>query len=212
MVYDLIKRILDLVGAVLLLIVLSPLIILAAFLVKFTSDGPLLVEQSNRVGKNSKFFRMYKFRSMIKDSHKLIRTDPKYKKLLDEYKSNSFKLKSDPRVTSIGGFLRRFSIDELPQLFNVIKGDMSLIGPRALYPDELFEQKKKFPKCGSLIAQALSVRPGMTGLWQVSGRSKVGFEKRIEMDANYAKSKSLLLDLTILLKTPWAVAAGEGVN
>ncbi len=212
MVYDFLKRFLDLLGALFFLVILSPILILTVIAVRVTSKGPIFVEQSNRVGKKSRFFRMYKFRSMIKNSHKLIRTDPKYKKLLDEYKNNSFKLKSDPRITSIGGFLRRFSIDELPQLFNVIKGDMSLIGPRALYPDELFEQKKKFPNFESLINQALSVRPGMTGLWQVSGRSKIGFEKRIELDSHYAKSKSLFLDLVILLKTPWAVFVGEGVN
>lgn len=211
MIYDFLKRFFDLFGAIICLIILSPIIILALITIYLTSEGPILVEQSNRVGLRSRFFRMYKFRSMIKDSHKLIRTDPKYKKLLSQYKENSFKLKSDPRITSVGGFLRRFSIDELPQLINVIKGDMSLIGPRALYPDELFEQKKKFPQSESLITQALSVRPGMTGLWQVSGRSKIGFEKRIEMDATYAKSKSLFLDLKILLKTPWAIFVGEGV-
>ncbi len=211
MIYDFLKRVLDLAGALICLVILSPILIAALIAVRITSEGPILVELSNRVGKNSRFFRMYKFRSMIKDSHKLIRTDPKYKSLLDEYKNNSFKLKSDPRITSVGGFLRRFSIDELPQLLNVLKGDMSLIGPRALYPDELFEQKKKFPQCESMISQALSVRPGMTGLWQVSGRSKIGFEKRIEMDATYAKSRSLLLDLKILLKTPWAIFVGEGV-
>lgn len=212
MFYDLLKRILDVGGAILFLGILSPVIILAAILVKITSDGPLLVEHSDRIGENNKLFRMYKFRSMIKNSHQLIRNDPKFKKLLEEYKSNSFKLGKDPRITAVGTFLRRFSIDELPQLFNVLKGDMSLIGPRAYYRDELDEQKKRYPFCKENISVALSVKPGMTGLWQVSGRSKIGFEKRVELDSNYAKSKSLVLDLVILLKTPWAVFAGEGVN
>lgn len=211
MIYDFTKRLFDILGALICLLMLSPLIILTALLVKISSEGPLFVEISDRVGKNGKKFRMYKFRSMIKDSHKKLRTDPKFKKLLDQYKDNSFKLDNDPRVTPIGRFLRRFSLDELPQLFNVLKGEMSLIGPRAYYPDELEEQRSKYPSCNENIETALGIRPGMTGLWQTSGRSRVGFEKRIELDAHYAKSHSILLDLTILLKTPWAVFAGEGV-
>ncbi len=212
MAYDFLKRSLDLIGASFFLILLSPVILVAALLIKLTSAGPILVEQSDRIGKNAKLFRMYKFRSMIRNSHELIRTDPKFKKLLESYKDNSFKLEKDPRVTPLGRFLRRLSIDELPQLVNVIKGEMSLIGPRAYYPDELEEQKKKYPECSEMIAEALKARPGMTGLWQVSGRSRVGFEKRIELDSNYAKSKSLILDLGILLKTPYAIFAGEGVS
>lgn len=212
MFYSFIKRILDLIGASFCLLILSPLIILAAILVKLSSEGPILVEQSNRVGKEGKVFRMYKFRSMIKNSHHLIRTDPKYKQLLEKYKENSFKLPMDPRITKIGLILRRLSIDELPQLFNVIKGEMSLIGPRAYYPDELVQQRKKYPICEKLINQTLEVRPGMTGLWQVSGRSRINFEKRIELDATYAKSKSLILDFAILLRTPAAILAGEGVS
>lgn len=212
MAYDLIKRTLDVIGATLLLVILSPILVLAAVLIKFTSTGPIFVEQSDRVGQNRRLFRMYKFRSMIKNSHDLLRTDPKFKKLLEEYKDNSFKLGKDPRVTAVGSFLRRFSIDELPQLINVIKGEMSLIGPRAYYPDELSEQQNKYPNCKTKIILALTIKPGMTGLWQVSGRSKIGFEKRIDLDSTYAKSKSLLLDLKIALKTPLAVFSGEGVN
>jgi undecaprenyl-phosphate galactose phosphotransferase len=148
---------------------------------------------------------------MIANSHKLIRTDPKFKKLFEEYKKN-YKLDNDPRVTTIGKFLRKTSIDEFPQFFNVLKGEMSIVGPRAYYPDELEEQKKKFPGCEKLINEALKAKPGITGLWQVSGRSRLGFEKRIALDARYANARSLLLDLKIILKTPFAVINGEGTK
>lgn len=211
MVYFFLKRVIDLTGASLGLLIFSPIMITAAIAIKLTSEGPLLVENSNRVGKNGKTFRMYKFRSMIKDSHKLLRTDPKYRNLLSEYKNNNFKLEKDPRITPIGSLLRKTSIDELPQFFNVLKNEMSLIGPRAYYPDELTEQSKKFPKCKKLIDKSLEAKPGITGLWQVSGRSSIGFEDRIKLDATYAGSGSLWLDLKILLKTPFAIWRGEGI-
>lgn len=210
MLYDFAKRFLDVLGAVVGLILFSPVLVISAILIKLTSEGPIFVEHSDRVGKNGSIFRMLKFRTMVKNSHQLIRTDPKFKKLFSEYKDNSFKLVNDPRVTKIGGFLRKASIDELPQFFNVIAGDMSLVGPRAYYPDELEEQKKKFPRCREFVKEALKVKPGMTGLWQVSGRSQIGFEKRIEMDAKYSTQRSLLSDLRIILETPQAILKGEG--
>ena len=210
MLYEFVKRCVDIFGSLVGLVLFSPFLLISAILIKITSDGSVFVEHSDRVGQDEKVFRMLKFRTMVKNSHNLIRTDPKYKELLNQYKQNSFKLANDPRITPIGKFLRRTSIDELPQFFNVLVGQMSLIGPRAYYPDELAEQKKNFPKCKEFIRRALSVKPGMTGLWQVSGRSEVGFEKRIEMDASYAQGKSLLLDLLILCKTPMAVLRGEG--
>jgi len=211
MLYHFLKRLIDIFGASLGLIIFSPIMIAAAIAIKLTSDGPVLVEYSDRVGKRGKTFRMYKFRSMIKDSHHLLRTDPRFKKLFEEYKKGDFKLKKDPRITSVGSILRKTSIDELPQLFNVLKNEMSLVGPRAYYFDELEEQKRKFPDCKDLIEQALEAKPGITGLWQVSGRSKIGFRERIKLDAYYANSKSLFLDFKILLKTPFAVWRGEGI-
>jgi lipopolysaccharide/colanic/teichoic acid biosynthesis glycosyltransferase len=148
---------------------------------------------------------------MVRDAHKLLRTDPKLKEFYDEYKKNSFKLEKDPRVTKVGELLRKMSIDELPQFFNVLKGQMSLVGPRAYYPDELEENKRKYPKTLPFIEESLKVKPGITGLWQVSGRSKIGFEKRIVMDANYASKNSIWLDLKILLKTPFVVLKRDGV-
>jgi lipopolysaccharide/colanic/teichoic acid biosynthesis glycosyltransferase len=212
MVYYFVKRLVDVFGAAFGLIVFSPLLLLISFLIKLSSDGPVFVENSNRVGKGGKVFRMWKFRTMVKNSHELIRTDPKYKDLLQEYKKNSFKLDNDPRVTPLGRLLRRTSLDEIPQFLNVLFSEMSLIGPRAYYPDELEEQSKKHPQLKEFIDTALKVKPGMTGLWQVSGRSDVGFERRIQMDASYAKNRSVLVDLSILFRTPVAVFKGEGTE
>lgn len=142
MVYDFVKRVLDIIGALTGLIVFSPIFVLIPLLIKLTSEGPVFVENSDRVGKDEAIFRMLKFRTMVKNSHLLIRTDPKYRELLTMYKDNSFKLSNDPRVTPLGKILRRTSIDELPQFLNVLLGKMSLVGPRAYYPDELASQRK----------------------------------------------------------------------
>jgi len=147
---------------------------------------------------------------MIVDAHKLLRTDPRFKKLYREYKKSSYKLFEDPRITLVGKFIRKHSIDEIPQLLNVLKGEMSIVGPRPYYPDELREQQKQYPHTKELVNEVLSVKPGITGFWQVSGRSAVNFDKRIEMDAYYARKRSILLDILILLKTPWIMISGKG--
>jgi lipopolysaccharide/colanic/teichoic acid biosynthesis glycosyltransferase len=177
---------------------------------KLNPQGPIFVEWSDRVGKDGKVFRLLKFRSMVPNARYLQFNDPKYKQYLKEFKKNSFKIKDDPLRTKVGKFIVKYSIDETPQFINVIKGDMSLIGPRPYYPDELGEQKKKYPKSVPLIAKALSVRPGITGEWQVSGRSEVNFENRIEMDAHYAQRLNLWYDLKILFKTPFVMISGKG--
>ena len=147
---------------------------------------------------------------MIINAHKLLHTDPRFKKLYKEYRKSSYKLYDDPRITRIGKFIRKHSIDEIPQLINVLKGEMSIVGPRPYYPDELEEQQKRYPQTKELVKEVLSVKPGISGFWQVSGRSEVNFDKRIEMDAYYAKKKSILLDVLILLKTPWVMLSGKG--
>jgi lipopolysaccharide/colanic/teichoic acid biosynthesis glycosyltransferase len=119
-------------------------------------------------------------------------------------------LTDDPRVTRVGRFIRKHSLDEIPQLLNVIRGDMSLVGPRPYYPDELVEQQRKYPHTKDLVRIVLSAKPGITGHWQVSGRSEVNFDKRIKMDADYVKKQSLLLDIAILLRSPWAMISGKG--
>lgn len=214
MYYDITKRIIDVTGATFLLIIFSPVMLITAVAIKLTSNGPILVEKTNtsskRMGKGGKLFRLFKFRSMIVNAHEVMKTDPKFEKLYKEYKKSSYKLFDDPRVTVVGKFIRKHSIDETPQFINVIKGEMSLVGPRAYLPDELKEQQKKYPKTKSLVEEMLKAKPGITGFWQVSGRSNVNFDKRIEMDAFYARKRSILLDILILIKTPWAMISGKG--
>ena len=147
---------------------------------------------------------------MIQNAHQLLREDPKFTQLFNDYKRSSYKLKDDPRITSVGRFIRKHSLDELPQFFNVLKGEMSIVGPRAYYPDELEEQQKKYPYTRQAVKIVLSVKPGITGFWQVSGRSEINFDKRIEMDADYVKKRSIVYDIVIMLKSPWAMIAGRG--
>ncbi|OGF99093.1 hypothetical protein A2Y99_03810 [Candidatus Gottesmanbacteria bacterium RBG_13_37_7] len=210
-VYDrYLKRPIDIVLSLILLIAFSPLFIIIVILIKFDSSGPIFADTPERVGKEGQLFKMYKFRSMIENAHKLLRKDPRMKSLYEQYKKNSYKLKEDPRVTRLGKFLRKHSLDEIPQLINVLKGDMSIVGPRAYYPDELVEQQKKYPQTKKLVAKVLSIKPGITGFWQVTGRSEVNFDKRIAMDADYVKKRSLWYDILILFKTPWVMINGTG--
>ena len=208
--YEIVKRIIDLSGAIVLIVIFSPIMIVTAIAIKLTSPGPVFADIPKRVGKNGNPFFPYKFRSMLLNAHEILRKDPKFKKLYEEYKKSSYKLHDDPRVTPVGKVIRKHSIDEMPQLFNVIKGEMSIVGPRPYYPDELEKQQKIYPKTKGMVREAISVRPGITGYWQVSGRSEVNFDKRIEMDAYYARRKSIIFDILILMKTPWAMISGKG--
>ena len=210
MIYETFKRVIDLIGSVFLLILFSPLMLLASLFIKFGTPGPVFADIPKRVGRDGKLFRLYKFRSMVVNAHKLIRTDPMFEELYKEYKASSYKLFKDPRITDVGKIIRRFSIDEMPQLFNVLEGEMSIVGPRAYYPDELKEQQEKYPQTRKLVREVLKVKPGITGYWQVSGRSEVNFDKRIEMDAYYARKKSILFDVLIIFKTPVAMISGKG--
>ena len=215
MYYDIFKRTSDLVLGVFLIVLFFPLMLTAALIIKITSPGPILVEKENahmkRVGKNGKIFRLYKFRSMMVNADVLERTDPKYRKVYYEKRNSaSYKPKVDPRLTKFGKFIRKYSIDEMPQLFNVLRGEMSIIWPRPYLPDELQEQMVKFPGTDKYVKEMHTVKPGITGFWQVSGRSEVGFDKRSEMDAYYARKKSPIFDLLIALKTPWAMITGKG--
>ena len=204
------KRIVDIIGAVFILTLFFPLALLISLLIKLNSKGPILADVPERIGENGKKFKMYKFRSMVNNAHFLLRTDPRFKELFDEYKRSSYKLKKDPRVTSVGKFIRRHSIDEIPQLLNVLKGEMSIVGPRAYYPDELENQLSKYPHTKKLVNQVLSVKPGVTGLWQVTGRSEINFDKRIMIDAEYVKHMSLWNDLKIMFLTPVIMISGKG--
>lgn len=212
--YSILKRLIDLSLVILSSPVSIPICIFVALAVKNEPPvGPVFADIPPRVGQNNKLFRLFKFRSMIPNAVNYLKTHPE---LLEEYKKNSFKLNHDPRVTKVGKFIRKYSLDEVPQILNVLTGEMSIIGPRPYYEDELEEQQKKYPQTKDLVKAALSVKPGITGEWQVSGRSNVNFDKRIELDAKYAKCISgsplsaLWYDLKILFKTPFVMISGRG--
>ena len=210
MFYELTKRFIDILIAIVVLIIFSPIFLIFPLLIKLDSIGPVFADVPQRVGKGKKLFRMFKFRSMVSNAHQLLKTDPKFRKLYEQYKKNSYKLKDDPRITKVGRFLRRFSLDELPQFLNVLKGDMSVVGPRAYYDDELENQQKVYPETKKYVQEILTAKPGITGYWQVSGRSEVNFDKRVKMDAAYVREKSVCQDIIIILKTPWAMISGKG--
>lgn len=215
MIYDFAKRSLDLIGAIILLIVFSPLMLLTAIAIKLTSPGPVFVEKKNwhmqRMGKHGKIFRLYKFRSMMVSADRLEKTDPKYRSVyLEKRTEGGWKPKNDPRISPVGKIIRKYSIDEMPQLINVLKGEMSIVGPRPYLKEELTEQQKKFPGTEKYVEEMHSVKPGITGYWQVTGRSNVNFDKRVVMDAYYARKRSLIFDILIILKTPWAMITAKG--
>lgn len=207
MFYDCAKRIMDIIGSIFALLILSPLMLFIALAIKLDSTGPILAETPPRVGKNGKLFKMYKFRSMVLNALDILNNNPK---LLREYKEHSYKIPQDPRVTRVGKFLRRTSFDELPQFINVLKGEMSLVGHRAYYNFELEEQQKKYPNSREFVKIILSSKPGITGVWQVSGRSNINFDKRVGMDAKYVQRRSIPYDLYLIIMTIPAVLTGKG--
>lgn len=204
------KRGLDILfSLVLLLIFLIPSAIIA-ICIKLTSPGPIFADVPERIGEHGKRFKMFKFRSMIANAHFLLREDPRYNELYKEYKRGSYKLKKDPRITPIGKFIRKHSLDEIPQIINVLRGEMSLVGPRAYYHDELENQQTVYPHVKKLVKKVLRVKPGITGLWQVSGRSEINFDERIVIDSQYVDKISLFTDISIMVKTPWVMITGKG--
>lgn len=199
-----IKRIIDILSSLILLIIFLPIMIIVSIIIKLTSPGPIIFKQK-RVGQNREFY-MYKFRSMrIGDNDKYLKEN--FPELWDKYKANDWKLSTneDPRVTPIGKFIRNTSIDEMPQFINVLKGEMSLVGPRAYRDAELYEYSKKYPHTKKYINDIRSVKPGITGPWQVSGRNELPFEKRSRMDSEYIKRRSIRQEILIILKTPFAM-------
>ncbi|MET9338473.1 sugar transferase [Nonomuraea sp. NPDC003804] len=195
---QIVKNVFDRVLAGIAIVVLLPAFALIALLIRLTSPGPAFFRQV-RVGKGGEEFTVWKFRTMIVDAERL-------KRALEHANDGDgvlFKIRNDPRITRIGGFLRRYSLDEIPQLFNVISGRMSLVGPRPPLPEEV-------AKYGADVRRRLVVKPGMTGLWQVSGRSDLSWEESVRLDLRYVERWSLILDLQILWKTWSAVTRGEG--
>lgn len=210
MIYDFLKRVIDVFGALTGIILFSPIMIATAILIKLDSKGPILADTPMRSGRGGKPFKMYKFRSMIVGAHDMLHNDPKFKELLKQYQQNSYKIQNDPRVTKVGRFIRKVSIDEMPQLFNILKGEMSIVGPRAYYPFELDEQQDRYPQTEKFVRIILKSKPGLTGVWQISGRSEINFDKRVEMDAKYVERKSVLYDILLILKTIPAVLSSRG--
>ncbi len=195
-----VKRLIDIFLSLFLLILLSPLMLVVAILIKLTSKGPVLFKQV-RCGLNGRQFTLYKFRTMIVGAEMKRRELEK----MNEMDGPVFKIKRDPRITKVGRILRKFSIDELPQLFNVLKGDMSIVGPRPPLPVEV-EMYQLWQR------RRLSLKPGLTCIWQVSGRNKVKFEKWMEMDLQYIDNWSLWLDFKIMFKTFFVVLTGYGAS
>jgi len=187
------KRLFDVVFSLLVLILFSPVYLLLALLIALSSPGPVFYIQE-RVGKDHKRFGCIKFRTMVQNADDLlvdlISTSPQVRQEFED----SFKLKHDPRITAIGKFLRLTSLDEFPQFWNVLRGDMSVVGPRPLVPEEL-------SKYGRHINKVLTIRPGLTGLWQVSGRNDIPYNQRIQIDVYYVNCQNFWLDLWVVIKT-----------
>src|SRR3990167_2917292 len=212
MIYDFSKRVLDIIGAVVGITVFSLVMIVIAVAIKLDSQGPVFADTPKRVSKNGNLFKMYKFRSMFMGAHDMLHNDPKYKDLLIKYKTNNYKLElnEDPRITRVGKYIRKTSLDELPQFFNILNGEMSLVGPRAYYTFELEEQQQKYPESQTFVKIILKAKPGLTGLWQISGRSNINFDARVKLDAEYVQKRNVLFDLWIILKTFPAVLTARG--
>ena len=191
--YNISKRSLDIMASLVGLIILSPVVLVVAILIKLESKGPIIFSQK-RIGLNGKEFKMYKFRSMVQNAEELKEKLQKQ----NEMSGPMFKMKNDPRVTKVGKFIRKTSIDELPQLINVLKGDMSLVGPRPSLPKEVenFE---------GWMLRRLDVKPGLTCYWQVSGRNNIDFEDWMKLDIKYVEERSFLLDLKLIFKTAFVL-------
>jgi exopolysaccharide production protein ExoY len=209
MLYEQGKRLIDILSVISLTIIFLPILIVLPFVIKLQSPGPVFYKHK-RVGRGGKEFILYKFRTMYQNADEMLL---KEKKLNDRFKKEKggwkIPLNEDPRITPIGKFIRKFTLDEFPQLINILKGDMSLVGPRPYRKDgvgdEIQEQLKIFPHLKDEIKVLLSVKPGITGPWQVSGRNEIPWDQQIKLGAEYARKKSLLYDLYIIVKTPLAM-------
>lgn len=194
------KRVFDIVGASVGIVVLGPLMLIVAGLIAAKDGFPVLFRQ-NRIGFGGRPFRMIKFRSMLKNAEQILRDDPK---LMEEY-LRTYKLENDPRITPLGKFIRKTSIDELPQLFNVLRGEMSLVGPRPIV-------EKEIEHYGDDAWVYKAVKPGCAGLWQCSGRSDTSYPERVALDIEYYRKAGLRTDLKILLRTCRSIVRREGAR
>lgn len=211
MLYNTAKRLLDIGAALVLLVLFLPVWLIVPLLIKLESKGPVFY-LPKRIGKDGKPFKMFKFRSMkmFEINGRVVHAVEFWKfnpELYEKYKQAGWKLTldEDPRVTKLGKILRQTSIDEFPQVFNILLGSMSLVGPRAYVQEEIDDARKRYKGIGKYIDQSLSAKPGLTGPWQVSGRNDIPWDQRVKMDAAYAQKQSILDDFKIIVKTPLAM-------
>jgi lipopolysaccharide/colanic/teichoic acid biosynthesis glycosyltransferase len=197
--YKFTKRLFDLLSSTIALIILLPIFLILAILIRVDSKGPIIFGHK-RIGKNGKFIKVYKFRSMVENADEVMRNFTAEQKA--EFEKN-FKLENDPRITKVGNFLRKTSLDELPQLLNIIIGNMSIVGPRPIV-------EKEVKKYGEYADKLFSVKPGLTGYWQANGRSDTTYEERVQMDMFYVDNCSMLMDIKIIFKTFISVIKKEG--
>lgn len=198
------KRLFDLICSGIGLILLSPIFLIICIVIKcYEPKGTILFKQK-RIGKDGEYFYIYKFRSMRMNADKILENDAK---LYTKYIDSGYKLdpKEDPRITKLGLFIRKTSIDELPQLINVLKGEMSLVGPRPIVEQEIVEYEKQ-----NKVNEFLRMKPGITGIWQISGRSNVGYPERVDLEISYLNNQSIMNDFKIILSTLMKVIIREG--
>lgn len=200
-IYLFFKRTMDILGSGIGLILLSPIFLLVALAIKIEDPKGKVFFSQERCGENNKLFKMYKFRSMISNAEELL------DELMDENEMDGpvFKIKEDPRITKIGRFIRKTSIDELPQLYNILVGDMSIVGPRPAIPHEV-EEYNDYQR------QRLLVKPGLTCIWQVSGRNSIGFDEWVEMDLEYIEKRNLWMDIKLIFKTVWVLFGDDNAS
>ena len=198
--YEFLKRLMDIICSMSALIVLAPILIVVAILIKIESKGPVIFSQE-RVGINNKKFKMYKFRSMVVNAEDMKEKLEKQ----NERKGPMFKIKNDPRITKIGRFIRKTSIDELPQLINILKGEMSIVGPRPSLPKEVIQFEP-------WMLERLKVKPGLTCYWQVQGRDHIEFEDWMRLDVKYVKDRNFLLDIKLIFKTFFVLFGDENAS
>ena len=199
--YEIIKRLFDIICSLISIIILSPVFILISILIKIEDPKGKILFSQDRCGKNGKIFKMYKFRSMVHNAEELLEDLQK----MNEMSGPVFKIKEDPRITRVGKFIRKTSLDELPQIINILNGDMSFVGPRPPLVNEV-KQYNEYQ------IQRLLVKPGLTCIWQVSGRNNIDFDEWIELDLKYIKERNLMLDLTLIPKTIPALLGDENAS
>ena len=200
-IYLFFKRAMDIIGSLCGIILLSPLLIIVALAIKIEDPRGSIFFSQQRCGKDNKLFPMYKFRSMVSNAEELLEELMEH----NEMDGPVFKIKDDPRITKVGKFIRKTSIDELPQLFNILMGDMSIVGPRPAIPHEVAEYN-------DYHKQRLLVKPGLTCIWQVSGRNSIGFDEWMEMDLEYIEKRNLWMDIKLIFKTVGVLFGDENAS